>query len=355
MSSFNFRERLTRLRGFYEVLNERERVCYDLLRTVGRSFSFVIEELPPEIRNSVCCFYLYMRIVDTVEDSPRIPLVEKKTVCGSFHETLFVDPSLIELIDDEAYRNLVSKISEVRELFDTIPEGHRQIIRECLMVCGNGMAEFLSVTKIATMEDLDRYCHYVAGIVGIGMGKIFATYETENSSLDSPLSRIFSNHNGLLLQKTNIVRDFYEDLQYGKIYLPFSRDSYLFLSGDEGYVGKFIKSVLETHLPPTFTNLNLVTTTKIFRACAIPTVLSVATLDLCYNNPLVFSPSKIKVPEHVVERIVTRLYSMDDFRTLVFEFLDSLDQKLSHQTPHPFIQRLKTRCDEALVYDMSSL
>jgi farnesyl-diphosphate farnesyltransferase len=286
-----------------------------------------------------------MRIVDTVEDSPRIPVSDKKIICGSFHDALFVDPSLTELIDDEAYRNLVRHNSEVGELFDTIPEAHRQIIRECLMVCGNGMAEFLSVTKINTMEELDRYCHYVAGIVGIGMGKIFATYETENPTLDSPLSRIFSNHNGLLLQKTNIIRDFYEDLQYGKIYLPFSRDSYLFLSGEEGYVGKFIRSVLETHLPPTFTNLNLVTTTKIFRACAIPTTISVATLDLCYNNPLIFSPSKVKVSESVVERIVTRLYSIDDFRTLVFEFLDSLDQKLSSENSDSFIQRLKRRCE----------
>jgi farnesyl-diphosphate farnesyltransferase len=53
------------------------------------------------------------------------------------------------------------------------------------------------------------YCHYVAGLVGIGLSQLFAGSGLEDASIAE--NEDLSNHMGLFLQKTNIIRDFLED------------------------------------------------------------------------------------------------------------------------------------------------
>lgn len=36
---------------------------------------------------------------------------------------------------------------------------------------GHGMADFIQ-REVETVEDYDLYCHYVAGLVGIGLSKV---------------------------------------------------------------------------------------------------------------------------------------------------------------------------------------
>ena len=58
---------------------------------------------------------------------------------------------------------------------------------------------------------LCRYCHYVAGLVGIGLSQLFAACELEDrkfASMDE-----LANDMGLFLQKTNIIRDYLEDIE----------------------------------------------------------------------------------------------------------------------------------------------
>lgn len=59
-----------------------------------------------------------------------------------------------------------------------------------------------------TQADYDLYCHYVAGLVGIGLSSLFAGSGLEGDEflkLDD-----LSNCMGLFLQKTNIIRDYLE-------------------------------------------------------------------------------------------------------------------------------------------------
>jgi farnesyl-diphosphate farnesyltransferase len=39
---------------------------------------------------------------------------------------------------------------------------------------GKGMSEFVQ-QEVVSVEDWDLYCHYVAGLVGIGVSGLFAT------------------------------------------------------------------------------------------------------------------------------------------------------------------------------------
>ena len=60
-------------------------------------------------------------------------------------------------------------------------------------------------TYLATIEEYDFYCHYVAGLVGEGVLHLWSASGKEAGWLKYQLE--LSN----LLQKTNIIRDYRED------------------------------------------------------------------------------------------------------------------------------------------------
>jgi farnesyl-diphosphate farnesyltransferase len=49
--------------------------------------------------------------------------------------------------------------------------------------------------QVETIDDYDEYCHYVAGLVGLGLSKLFHASGKENLASDS-----LSNSMGLFLQ-----------------------------------------------------------------------------------------------------------------------------------------------------------
>jgi len=63
-----------------------------------------------------------------------------------------------------------------------------------------------------------QYCHYVAGLVGIGLSKIFAASGLEDAAIGQDDRR--ANAMGLFLQKTNIIRDYLEDLHSDRQWYP---------------------------------------------------------------------------------------------------------------------------------------
>jgi phytoene/squalene synthetase len=56
---------------------------------------------------------------------------------------------------------------------------------------GAGMAEFASSKKVDSIADWNLYCYYVAGLVGIGLCRLFAA---------SGLERRFSHLRSLIIQ-----------------------------------------------------------------------------------------------------------------------------------------------------------
>lgn len=69
-----------------------------------------------------------------------------------------------------------------------------------------------------TTEEYDSYCHYVAGLVGIGLSQIFTISGSEFNDLTK--HETLSNSMGLLLQKTNIIRDIKEDYDEKRYWWP---------------------------------------------------------------------------------------------------------------------------------------
>lgn len=63
-----------------------------------------------------------------------------------------------------------------------------------------------------------QYCHYVAGLVGIGLSRLFSASKLEQEEVGE--DKHLANSMGLFLQKTNIIRDYLEDVQQGREFWP---------------------------------------------------------------------------------------------------------------------------------------
>ncbi len=77
---------------------------------------------------------------------------------------------------------------------------------------------FLIFQGTKTIAGYDHYCHYVAGLVGEGLSRIFSV-EIEGEKV-TEASTTLANSMGLVLQKTNITRDFLEDYVDGRTFWP---------------------------------------------------------------------------------------------------------------------------------------
>ncbi len=74
-----------------------------------------------------------------------------------------------------------------------------------------GMRNDLAHTVIETEDDLERYCQYVGGAVGVVLARIFGTSHPDGESKMASLGRAF--------QRTNILRDIDEDHAHGRLYV----------------------------------------------------------------------------------------------------------------------------------------
>ncbi|WZZ42958.1 hypothetical protein YC2023_039217 [Brassica napus] len=150
--------------------------CYSTLHKVSKSFSLVIQQLGTELRNAVCVFYLILRALDTI---------------GGTNE----------------YRVLMDQFRHVSAAFLELEKGCNPLPHPPRMKCPN--ENYCSIHFVETVDDYDEYCHYAAGLVGLGLSKLFLISQLE---VMTPDWEQLSNSMGLFLQKTNIIRDYIEDI-----------------------------------------------------------------------------------------------------------------------------------------------
>ena len=79
-------------------------------------------------------------------------------------------------------------------------------------------SEYCTINKSIVVCSSVQYCHYVAGLVGIGLSQLFSASQLEDPEVG--LDTELANSMGLFLQKTNIIRDYLEDIQQGRAFWP---------------------------------------------------------------------------------------------------------------------------------------
>jgi 15-cis-phytoene synthase len=83
--------------------------------------------------------------------------------------------------------------------------------RQALLEFCEGMRHDLTQTAIEDEEDLERYCQYVGGSIGVVLAKMFGTSHPNAEDKMATLGRAF--------QRTNILRDIDEDLAHERLYI----------------------------------------------------------------------------------------------------------------------------------------
>lgn len=167
---------------------------------------------------------------------------------------------------------------------------------------------------LTSIEEYNLYCHYVAGLVGEGLSRLFAATEKERPWIANQL--VLSNSMGLLLQKTNILRDWREDVDERRYFWPqeiwgaygFATPEDMIPRPDDSEdvrqrrlwaLSKMTVNALG-HCVDALDYLVLLKNQSVFNFCAIPATMAIATLELCFMNPSVFERNiKIRKSEAV--------------------------------------------------------
>lgn len=222
------------------------------------------------------------------------------------------------------------------------PAPQRAIITDITKRMGAGMAEYISrnLGQIGTrdLSDYNRYCHIVAGLVGEGLSRLFAANTHDAGDLSDETRRILveqvglgslSSDMGLFLQKTNIIRDYLEDLVDQRAFWPKEVWGRYVQGGDRvTTASKHVKGTLadlrrEDCRADAVACLNHLITEalslvpscleylkhlepgsdRVLRFCAIPQVMAIATMAELYNNPRVFE-GVVKIGKMTVACIV---------------------------------------------------
>lgn len=278
------------------------RRCFDFLDMTSRSFSSVIQELCPELCVSVSLFYLVLRGLDTIEDDMTIPFATKEPLLRDFDKVLdIIGWTFDGNGPNEKDRPLLVEFDVVIAEFAKIPKDHQDIIKDITRKMGNGMADYAgdeehNLHGVKTVADYDLYCHYVAGLVGEGLTRLFI-----NSGKANPVlleKDDLSNSMGLFLQKTNIIRDYREDLDDGRAFWPKEIwtnhiENFADLAkpeNEEAALNCISEMVLDAlrHADDCLFYLAGLKEQSVFNFAAIPQVMAIATLALVFRNKDVF-------------------------------------------------------------------
>ncbi|OZJ03920.1 hypothetical protein BZG36_03291 [Bifiguratus adelaidae] len=321
-----------------------KRKCYELLEATSRSFAMVIQELDVELRDAVCIFYLVLRGLDTVEDDMTLPLPRKTEILLKFHELIYQEGwTFNEIMLDgpnEKDRHLLVTFDTVIREFLRLKPRYQQVIADITKAMGKGMADFANGEyrenlSIKTKKDYDLYCHVVAGLVGWGLSDLFSASELEGPEIAA--DRAKSNSMGLFLQKTNIVRDYHEDLLDGRQFWPKEIwGDYIFKFADLAKQPTNEREALDClaamvinameHVADALHYLQALKNQSIFNFCAIPQVMAIATLALVFENIDVFK-TKVKIRKGETVKLILGCQTMTDVVGIFRHYVRVISQK----------------------------
>ncbi|SPO30907.1 Squalene synthase [Ustilago trichophora] len=345
---------------------ERMRDCWTFLDLTSRSFAAVIKELKGELSRVICLFYLVLRALDTVEDDMTIDAERKIPLLVNFYKYLEQPGwNFTESGPNEKDRQLLVEFDKVIAEYQLLDAGYRTVISDITAKMGAGMASYIELSakkplSVSTWKDFDLYCHFVAGLVGEGLSRLFSESKLERPWLGHQLE--LSNHMGLFLQKTNIIRDYAEDCEEGRFFWPKQcwGDEYARFSSQaevasgiietkpgsnkfqpaNNDLGKRSMYVLSSmlldamsHATSALDYLALLKEQSIFNFCAIPQVMAIATLELMFNNPDVFKKN-VKIRKGVAVGLILKAVNPRDVAYTFLDYSRKIHARLSPADPN---------------------
>ena len=345
--------------------NEDVTFCNEILVAVSRSFAAVIRQLPEESLLDVAFFYLVLRALDTVEDDMTAFESHEKKVKEllQFSGNALQNPEWsMDGVGQGDERRLLQEFPKAHRVYAGLNPRSQEIIADITQRMAEGMAEYVGKDLgqgTLDIPEYNRYCHFVAGLVGEGLSRLFSASKLENASLAGELK--LSDQMGLFLQKTNIIRDFLEDYVDKRAFWPQSVWKKYSGSGDLGYFCQQSDPIVKERalecldelvidalglVPDCLAYMSKLQCTEIFRFCAIPQVMAIATLEKCYNNPDVFT-GVVKIRKGLSCRLILRTNNLHELHQTFYEFASKIRRRcLREKAPHA--ERTIQVCDRIL-------
>lgn len=320
--------------------------CLEALKKVSRSFSVVIHQLPNDLRMPVGLFYLVLRGLDTVEDDMSLDIQLKTKLLTDFASRINNEEFTLKNIGDtQDYKDLMLHFDKVIREYQKLEEKYKIVITDITERMASGMIKYAHST-VNSYKDWDDYCHYVAGLVGIGLSKLFLASGLENHL--NLKNEDFSNQMGLFLQKTNIIRDFAEDLNQERQFWPTcawdGRVNSLHELQNNTQIGVDVVNELVinalTHIPTCLRYLKSIHNEKVFRFCAIPQLMAVSTLCKLVNNKDVLIKN-VKIHRGRTARYFMTKYSYSSLKNTFLSALEEIQIKLKKDEIQDIINQVK--------------
>lgn len=213
---------------------EEHRFCLQMLPKVSRTFAACIRLLPQPVQHQVLVAYLLCRVADTAEDTAELPVATKEALLTSFRDRLADDRPADDwratfttprIPDEELAREADAVLHEFRRLSPAAQDAIRPWVQEMCM----GMASFAAkhararpdhLEALESVEELDRYCYYVAGTVGHLLTDLFCLHSGRFTPDHRGRLKALSTSFGLGLQLTNIIKDVADDRRRGWSFVP---------------------------------------------------------------------------------------------------------------------------------------
>ena len=322
-----------------------EKACYHYLNLTSRSFAAVIQELNPELLMPICLFYLVLRGLDTIEDDMTIDIKEKEPLLRNFDTLMEQDGWTFDKNGpNEKDRELLVNFDNIIAELKKVKKPYYAIIKDITVKMGNGMADYAvnaehNANGVQTIAEYELYCHYVAGLVGEGLTRLFVESELANPQL---LVRTdLTESMGQFLQKTNIIRDVHEDYldkrrfwpkdiwskhvdKFDDLFEPANREKALQCSSE------MVLNALK-HGEECLFYMAGIRDQSVFNFVAIPQSMAIATLELVFRNPAIFernvkitkgdacqlmteSTQNLRVVCEVFQRYARRIHKKNDPR-----------------------------------------
>jgi 15-cis-phytoene synthase len=177
------------------------RHCREITRRCARNFYYGLKLSPEPQRSALYVIYAWMRRADDLVDNAATPdtsAIEARL--QSFRDATDAALRGSPMNNDPLWIGLADTATRFR-----LPAEHFHAMLD-------GQVEDLAKPSYATFEDLRGYCYRVASTVGLICIEVWGY--SDRSARELAVER------GIAFQLTNILRDYRQDYEAGRIYLP---------------------------------------------------------------------------------------------------------------------------------------
>ena len=203
-----------------------------ILQGVSRTFALTIPQLPTGLDRAVSNAYLLCRIADTIEDDAGLSFEDKRRYAAEFM-AIVEGQSGAERFARElsprlaahasaAERELIAETSRVLRITHSLNKRVQSAMARCVRIMADGMVFYQGQETLDGVEDqgaMDRYCYYVAGVVGEMLTSLFCDHCPALAGRETELMHLAVSF-GEGLQMTNILKDIWDDRARGACWLP---------------------------------------------------------------------------------------------------------------------------------------